>query len=167
MEGKSPKSWDLKAGNHGEALKRALDTYYARRSTRARNITFKSDLAELSFERVWTLPTALGLQMLIVYVLPGAPGEVLTCAHVGSYVLAAVFVVAKAIAAGRPKAVARPKASVAGCATTSAPAIAATSGRPLPCAVAGASGSARAVPTRALWSSAAVSSGRACTAIAA
>ena len=51
-------------------------------------------LADVRFERAWALPAALGLQMLIVYVLPGAPGEVLNAAHVASYVLALVFVVA-------------------------------------------------------------------------
>ena len=51
-------------------------------------------LAEVSFQRAWALPAALGLQMLIVYVLPGAPGELRNAAHVASYVLALVFVVA-------------------------------------------------------------------------
>lgn len=51
-------------------------------------------LAEVSFHRAWALPAALGLQMLIVYVLPGAPSEALNAAHVASYVLALVFVVA-------------------------------------------------------------------------
>jgi hypothetical protein len=53
-----------------------------------------SALAELSFRRAWTLPAALGLQLLIVYVLPGAPEPLLNAAHAGSYVFALVFVVA-------------------------------------------------------------------------
>jgi uncharacterized protein DUF5317 len=51
-------------------------------------------LADVHFEAVWALPAGLGLQILIVYVLPEAPGELLNAAHVASYVLALIFVVA-------------------------------------------------------------------------
>jgi hypothetical protein len=49
-------------------------------------------LGELTFARAWTLPAALGIQMLIVYVIPGAPHGLLSVAHVASYAFAAAFV---------------------------------------------------------------------------
>lgn len=48
-------------------------------------------LAELELRARWTLVAALGTQMMIVYVVPGAPHELLEAAHVGSYAFAIGF----------------------------------------------------------------------------
>jgi MFS family permease len=48
-------------------------------------------LAELELRARWTLIAALGTQMTIVYVVPGAPHDLLSVAHVGSYVFAIGF----------------------------------------------------------------------------
>jgi hypothetical protein len=53
-------------------------------------------LSDLTFRKAWALPAALGIQMLIVYVVPDAPHGLLSAAHVASYAFAAVFVVANA-----------------------------------------------------------------------
>ena len=66
-----------------------------------------------------------------------------------------------------PGPVARAKASVAGCETSSTPAAAPISTSPSPCAACGVPRRLSAVPTSALRSSGAVSSGRAWTAMAA
>lgn len=48
-------------------------------------------LAELELRARWTLVAALGTQMTIVYVVPGAPHELLEVAHVASYAFAVGF----------------------------------------------------------------------------
>jgi MFS family permease len=48
-------------------------------------------LAELELRARWTLIAALGTQMMIVYVVPDAPHELLELAHMGSYAFAIGF----------------------------------------------------------------------------
>jgi MFS family permease len=48
-------------------------------------------LAELELRARWTLVAALGTQMTIVYVVPGAPQDLLSAAHVASYLFATGF----------------------------------------------------------------------------
>src|SRR4051794_6973479 len=50
-------------------------------------------LTDLRFRRTWLLAAALGVQMTIVYVVPGANPTLLSAAHIGSYVLGGAFVV--------------------------------------------------------------------------
>lgn len=49
-------------------------------------------LGELQLERTWLLLLALGAQVLVLSVVPTADGRLLATVHVGSYVVAAVFV---------------------------------------------------------------------------
>ena len=51
-------------------------------------------LAELELRARWTLIAALGVQMMIVYVVPHWPAALLSAAHVGSYLFAVGFLVA-------------------------------------------------------------------------
>lgn len=51
-------------------------------------------LAELRFRHAWALLAALGVQVLIVSVIPDAGGAFHGAAHIGSYLLAGLFVVA-------------------------------------------------------------------------
>ena len=49
-------------------------------------------LADIKFRDAWLLPAALGIQLLIVYALPGWPKGVLDALHVWTYAFAALFV---------------------------------------------------------------------------
>jgi hypothetical protein len=51
-----------------------------------------SALADIKFRHAWLLPTALGIQLLIVYAIPHWPGGLLDALHVGTYGFAATFV---------------------------------------------------------------------------
>jgi hypothetical protein len=51
-------------------------------------------LAELRFARAWTLPAALGVQILVISVWPSGPERLLQVLHLVSYALAAWFLVA-------------------------------------------------------------------------
>jgi MFS family permease len=51
-------------------------------------------LAELRFRHAWTLVSALAVQILIVSVIPDSDGAFHGLAHIGSYVLAGLFVLA-------------------------------------------------------------------------
>src|ERR1700742_4459470 len=51
-----------------------------------------SALADIKFRDAWLLPSALGIQLLIVYAIPGWPGWVLDSLHVWTYAFAALFV---------------------------------------------------------------------------
>lgn len=50
-------------------------------------------LAEVRFRRLWLLFTALGLQILIISVIAGAPAGLLSTLHLGTYLMAGVFVI--------------------------------------------------------------------------
>jgi predicted MFS family arabinose efflux permease len=50
-------------------------------------------LAELRFRHAWALLAALGVQIVIVSVIPEGHGPLLGAAHIGSYLLAGLFVV--------------------------------------------------------------------------
>jgi hypothetical protein len=49
-------------------------------------------LAELNFMHAWLLPAALGIQLVIVYLIPGWPHVILDAAHIATYGFAAAFV---------------------------------------------------------------------------
>src|SRR5215207_11569671 len=49
-------------------------------------------LADLRFRRVWLVPVALGVQILIISVAPGGAPALHQAAHLASYALAGVFV---------------------------------------------------------------------------
>ena len=51
-------------------------------------------LAGLRLQRTWLVPLALGLQVLVISVVPQAPPGLLAAVHVGTYALAGAFVVA-------------------------------------------------------------------------
>jgi hypothetical protein len=51
-------------------------------------------LAELRFARAWTLPVALATQVLVISVWPSGPERLLQALHLGSYALAAWFLIA-------------------------------------------------------------------------
>lgn len=53
-----------------------------------------SALADVQLRKVWLLPTALGLQVLVISVVPDWPHTLVSTVHVGTYGLAAVFVYA-------------------------------------------------------------------------
>ncbi len=57
-------------------------------------------LAELRFRYVWALLAALGIQIVIVSVIPDGHGPFHGAAHIGSYLLAGLFVVANRRLAG-------------------------------------------------------------------
>ena len=51
-----------------------------------------SALADIRFRDAWLLPSALGVQLLIVYAIPDWPGWILDSLHVWTYAFAALFV---------------------------------------------------------------------------
>lgn len=53
-----------------------------------------SALASLQLRAVWLMPLALGLQVLVISVIPQAPHALLAAVHVGTYGIAAAFILA-------------------------------------------------------------------------
>ena len=53
-----------------------------------------SALAAVRFRQMWLLVAALALQVLIISVIPTAPAVILAALHIGTYLLAACFLMA-------------------------------------------------------------------------